>query len=162
MQKTLKSCCPPESGVDFRLERLTRPGNSLSFVDSWGNSFSILLRTLCSCGFPNSARASPPGPCAVAFSRGRRAEAPESHTARLGPTRGRYILEKEGIKGVSVLSPPLAAQKVYLYLNKKHEPIIPDITSTLITMKADGTYSRIFDSTIGPYVSEQEAQRLLR
>lgn len=79
-----------------------------------------------------------------------------------GPVRGRYILEKKGIEGVRVLSPPLAGPKVYLYLNKKHESIIPEVAATLRAMKADGTYRRIFDATVGPYVSEIERQRLLR
>lgn len=79
-----------------------------------------------------------------------------------GPLRGKYILEKKGIKGVSVLSPPLASKKVYLYLNKRHEAIIPAITKALVEIKSDGTYARIFERTVGHYVSNEERQRLLQ
>lgn len=78
-----------------------------------------------------------------------------------GPLRGRYVLEKKGISGVKVHSPPLATQKVYMYLNKKHQALIPAATAALRDMKRDGTYSVLFKATVGPYVSADEEKRLL-
>ena len=78
-----------------------------------------------------------------------------------GLVRGKYVLQAKEIEGVRVLSPPLASQKVYMYLNKKHEDVVPQAAEALAKMKADGTYRKIFDSSVGSFVSEAEAQRLL-
>jgi polar amino acid transport system substrate-binding protein len=37
---------------------------------------------------------------------------------------------------------------MYLYLNKKHEALVPQIAQALREMKADGTYNKIMFSII--------------
>jgi polar amino acid transport system substrate-binding protein len=75
--------------------------------------------------------------------------------------RGRYILDTEEIKGVRALEPPLSSSSFYLYLHKKHVEIIPSIVAALKEMKADGTYRQIFESTVGSFISVDEAKRMM-
>lgn len=51
---------------------------------------------------------------------------------------------------VQVLEPPLARTKMYIYLHKKHEALVPRIAEALVKMKRDGAYQRIFDATLKP------------
>jgi polar amino acid transport system substrate-binding protein len=44
---------------------------------------------------------------------------------------------------IMVLEPPLARQDFYLYLNKKHEPLVSRISGALQAMKRDGAYERL-------------------
>jgi len=44
------------------------------------------------------------------------------------------------IKG---LEPPLASVNFYLYLHKKHEPLVPRVSHAIKAMKGDGTYERL-------------------
>jgi polar amino acid transport system substrate-binding protein len=41
------------------------------------------------------------------------------------------------------VEPPLAKSNFYLYLHKKHEPLVSKISAALKAMKQDGTYERI-------------------
>lgn len=52
-----------------------------------------------------------------------------------------------GIK-VSVMEPPLVHTKMYIYLHKKHADLVPRVAEALIKLKKNGTYQRIFDSTL--------------
>lgn len=45
--------------------------------------------------------------------------------------------------GIQVMEPPLARQDFYLYLHKKHEPLVLKISEALKAMKRDGTYERL-------------------
>jgi polar amino acid transport system substrate-binding protein len=53
---------------------------------------------------------------------------------------------------VTVLEPPLVHTKMYLYLHKKHAALVPRVSQALVKMKADGSYQRIVDATLKPYV----------
>jgi polar amino acid transport system substrate-binding protein len=44
---------------------------------------------------------------------------------------------------IKVLEPPLARRDFYLYLHKKHEPLVGRIADAVKTMKRDGTYERL-------------------
>jgi len=44
--------------------------------------------------------------------------------------------------------PALMTKPMYLYFNKKHQALLPIISSTLQAIKADGTYQRIADATL--------------
>lgn len=78
-----------------------------------------------------------------------------------GPQRGRYLLKEKNIQGIKVLPTPLATKKVYLYLNKKHEDLIPSIATTIRDMKKDGTYRKIYIKTVSAYADEKETERIL-
>jgi polar amino acid transport system substrate-binding protein len=59
---------------------------------------------------------------------------------------GLAMVRSQGFKGIVPLSPALKGADMYLYLNKKHEAIVPRLAKALRDMKADGTYSRIMSS----------------
>ena len=45
-------------------------------------------------------------------------------------------------------APPLLIKPMYLYLNKKHRALIPEISRVLKEIKADGTYQWLADETL--------------
>lgn len=53
-----------------------------------------------------------------------------------------------GIKGIHVLEPPFLAGDWFLYLNKKHQDLVPRITAEIRRMKEDGAHERIFRSVL--------------
>lgn len=59
---------------------------------------------------------------------------------------GLALMRSMGFKGIVALSPSLKDVDMYLYLNKKHEALVPRLAKTLREMKADGTHGRIMQS----------------
>ncbi len=57
--------------------------------------------------------------------------------------QGLKLIEKMQVENVSLLRPPLATHEMYLYLNQKHEPLIPALEAAIRQMKEDGTYRAI-------------------
>ncbi len=62
--------------------------------------------------------------------------------------QGIDYINKLGLKGITVMSPPLATREMYLYLNKKHEGLVPKLSEALKQMKRDGTYDAIKTETL--------------
>lgn len=56
---------------------------------------------------------------------------------------GISILRSLGLSSIAPISPPLKDVDMYLYLNKKHEALVPRIAKALREMKGDGTYNKI-------------------
>jgi|APSaa5957512622_1039677.scaffolds.fasta_scaffold52404_2 polar amino acid transport system substrate-binding protein len=67
---------------------------------------------------------------------------------------GYAMIEQLGLESVRVIEPPLAKREMFLYLNKKHLPLIPALAKQLRSMKQDGTYDRIYKMTLGPYLKD--------
>jgi len=67
---------------------------------------------------------------------------------------GQELIKKLGLKDIRMIEPPLATREMFLYLNKKHLPLIPVIAKQLRSMKHDGTYDRIFKKTLGQYLKD--------
>lgn len=65
---------------------------------------------------------------------------------------GYEMIKKLDMQSVRVVEPPLAKREMFLYLNKKHQQLIPSIEKQLRSMKDDGTYDRIFEKTLGTYL----------
>lgn len=59
---------------------------------------------------------------------------------------GIALIRTMGLSSVAPLSPSLKDVDMYLYLNKKHEALVPQIAKALRDMKADGTYNRLLFS----------------
>lgn len=55
-----------------------------------------------------------------------------------------------------ILEPPLATREMFLYVNRKHEALIPRISAALAQMKEDGEYQRIYDQTLTPLLRGKE------
>lgn len=49
---------------------------------------------------------------------------------------------------IDYLKPPIATFKLYLYVNKKHQKIVPLLAAALKDMKQDGTYKKIYDDSL--------------
>ncbi|MET0094735.1 MAG: transporter substrate-binding domain-containing protein [Sedimenticola sp.] len=63
--------------------------------------------------------------------------------------QGLELIRKLGLEGIVALEPPLISKEVFLYVNKRHESLIPELAKALEQMKADGSYGRIEDKTLG-------------
>lgn len=57
---------------------------------------------------------------------------------------GQYFLDKKQKNNIA-LSPPLAKQNMYIYLNKKYKNLVPEITQSLRELKSDGTYQNLYN-----------------
>jgi polar amino acid transport system substrate-binding protein len=64
--------------------------------------------------------------------------------------QGLELIQKLGLRGIHALEPPLINREVFLYVNKRHEKLLPELADALNQMKVDGTYQRIKDKTLGP------------
>ena len=73
--------------------------------------------------------------------------------ALYGELVGYAKLKTMNITDYRVLTPPLATKKMYMYLNKKHEKLVPRVAESLKNMKVDGTYDRIVSQTIVPFLT---------
>lgn len=49
---------------------------------------------------------------------------------------------------VRTLEPPIATTPMYMYLHQKHAALAPRAAETLVRMKQDGSYARIFNVTL--------------
>ena len=63
---------------------------------------------------------------------------------------GLYIARQEGMTEVRLLMPLLAIREMFVYVHKKHEALIPRLSAIIRSMKADGSYDKIFKETLGP------------
>lgn len=63
--------------------------------------------------------------------------------------RGEALLRRTGNKDIRPLSPPLARREMFLYLNRRHETLVPRVARALRQMKQDGTWQRIMASVPG-------------
>ena len=64
--------------------------------------------------------------------------------------QGLHLLQKLGRDDVRLLTPPLAAPEMYMYLHKRHAALLPKLAAALKEIKTDGTYTRIFEQTLQP------------
>jgi polar amino acid transport system substrate-binding protein len=47
------------------------------------------------------------------------------------------------VKGVKRLSPPILVQPLYMYVQKKHRALVPELSKALRQMKADGFFDKV-------------------
>lgn len=62
-----------------------------------------------------------------------------------GKRTGLDKLKEMGIDGIHALDPPIVVSDLFLYMNKRHEGLIPEIVAVLKEMKRDGTYQRLLE-----------------
>lgn len=65
---------------------------------------------------------------------------------------GYYLMKTLNLPHLAIAQPPLATAEMFLYLNKKHEKLVPRLAATLKEMKRDGSYTAIFNQTLAPYL----------
>jgi polar amino acid transport system substrate-binding protein len=57
---------------------------------------------------------------------------------------GEHFIRELDVQGARTLQPPLAKREMFLYLNRKHAPIVEALAKVLRDMKADGSYQAVF------------------
>ncbi len=62
--------------------------------------------------------------------------------------QGLHFIRELGIKNIKAMAPPFITKDMYLYLHKKHQSLIPQLTETLIQMKRDGSYQKIVSDSL--------------
>ena len=67
--------------------------------------------------------------------------------------RGQHILKTTDLQGFQGLEPPLVTKPMYLYLHKRHQALVPQLTDALKAMKHDGTYQDLFEQALQPYMT---------
>ncbi len=65
--------------------------------------------------------------------------------------QGGWIAKQQQFKG-RVLEPPLLRIAEFMYLNKKHAALAPKAAKALADMKADGSYQKLYDLYLKPFV----------
>lgn len=63
-------------------------------------------------------------------------------------------IKLRGLKGIRHLEPPLVSRKMYLYLYKEHEDLVPSVAEALRSMKKDGTYLKIVEKATSHLTQE--------
>jgi len=51
---------------------------------------------------------------------------------------------------IHLLAPPLRTENIYIYLNKKHLPLVSQLAKALKQMKEEGRYQQIITQTMVP------------
>lgn len=70
--------------------------------------------------------------------------------ALFGKWQGLEYMRKNHIRGIRVLSPPLAEKDMFVYFHKKHKDLVSNFDATLKKMKKDGSWQNIFSKTLEP------------
>lgn len=68
--------------------------------------------------------------------------------------QGRVVLRQLGLRGITVLEPPLAMKSMYPYLHKRHADLVPRLEQTIREMRKDGTIRRIAAEVLGPLAAD--------
>lgn len=64
---------------------------------------------------------------------------------------GMHFVKTMGLKNIRILQPAYVEGDWFLYLNRKHEALVPRISAELRKMKQDGRYQRIVDTVMRRY-----------
>lgn len=66
--------------------------------------------------------------------------------------QGLEFIRQMGLRGIKILQPPLIEGKWYLYVNKQHAALVPQLTAGLQEMETDGTLDRIYQTVMHRYI----------
>lgn len=70
---------------------------------------------------------------------------------------GLAAARERAINDIRVVHPPLVRRPMYLHLHRRHAELVEPLAAVLTAMKADGSFKRIEEATLGAYL-EQPAQ----
>jgi polar amino acid transport system substrate-binding protein len=68
--------------------------------------------------------------------------------AILDRAMGSWKLKQLGLD-IYPIEPPISKQPMFIYLNKKHESLVPKIARVVADMKQDGTFTAIYEKALG-------------
>lgn len=63
---------------------------------------------------------------------------------------GLLYAKKFKLDHITVKYPPLAVRAMYIYLNKKHEALVPKLAAAIKQLKMDGTYQKLYADILTP------------
>jgi len=69
---------------------------------------------------------------------------------------GLGYMKQHNISNVTLLEPPLARPEFYVYLNKKHEKIVPRLAAAIRQMKKDGSLKALYEQLLKPYLPHKK------
>lgn len=64
---------------------------------------------------------------------------------------GQALIQKQGLKNIHPLEPPLVRRGMYIYLNKRHAQLAPKLAEVLRELKREGFYRRVAHEKLLPY-----------
>jgi polar amino acid transport system substrate-binding protein len=64
---------------------------------------------------------------------------------------GLALIQKQSLKNIRLLEPPLASRAMYVYLNKRHAELVPKLAEAMRALKREGFYRRIYHEKLLPY-----------
>ena len=64
---------------------------------------------------------------------------------------GAALAKEMKLDRVHALAPPLAVREMFIYLNKRHAPLVPKLAAALRALKREGFYARVYHEKLGPY-----------
>jgi polar amino acid transport system substrate-binding protein len=64
---------------------------------------------------------------------------------------GLALIQKQALKNIRLLEPPLASRAMYVYLNKRHAELVPKLAEALRALKREGFYRRVYHEKLLPY-----------
>lgn len=64
---------------------------------------------------------------------------------------GLALIQKQALKDIRPLEPPLASRAMYVYLNKRHAKLVPELAEALRALKREGFYQRVYREKLLPY-----------
>lgn len=62
--------------------------------------------------------------------------------------QGNFLIKKQGLAGVKAITPFLAEQDMFLYLNRRHARLVPKLVKAVRAMKQDKTFHRLKASVL--------------
>lgn len=62
--------------------------------------------------------------------------------------QGLHFIKELGAKNIKAMAPSFITKDMYLYLHKKHQSLIPQLTETLTQMRKDGSYQKIVSDSL--------------
>lgn len=65
--------------------------------------------------------------------------------------QGMRFVKEMKIQNIKMLNPPFLEGDWFMYVNKKHEALVPRLAAALRSMKEDGTHQRLFDTVLKRY-----------
>lgn len=81
-------------------------------------------------------------------------DAGRTDVALLTKLAGYAQIQRMGLENIHFIEPPLAVEPNYLYLHNRHRVLAAELAETLKTLKQNGTYHRIYQEMISPYLPQ--------
>lgn len=65
--------------------------------------------------------------------------------------QARQAIKSLDINSLTIHEPPIKSNELFIVVHKRHEKLIPKLTSIIKSMKQDGSFERIYKQTLGKF-----------